>query len=146
MLEIGHMLGSDVMRGRPILLSLGLMASTVAAGLTIRFAHLGLPASVAKYGGSMLWALMIYWVVSTVLPALRMLSAAILAGAVTTGVEFFKLYHAPALDAFRVTLPGVLLLGRFFSGWDILAYWIAIAAGAFMDSRIRRRVRGLSTA
>jgi hypothetical protein len=31
----------------------------------------------------------------------------------------------------------MLLLGRFFSVWDILAYWIAIAAGVLLDKRIR---------
>jgi hypothetical protein len=47
------------------------------------------------------------------------------------------LYHSPELDAFRLTLPGILLLGRFFSAWDILAYWSAIAAGVLLDRRIR---------
>ena len=55
----------------------------------------------------------------------------------TTAVEFAKLYHSPALDAFRLTLPGILLLGRFFSVWDMLAYWSAIAAGAWLDRALR---------
>jgi hypothetical protein len=129
------------MRSRPVGLSLVLMALTVAVGLSIRFAHLGLPFSAAKYGGSMLWALTIYWLVSTLLPKLPLTVVALLAGAIATGVEFLKLYHAPRLDAFRLTLPGILLMGRFLSTWDILAYWLAIAAGAVMDAWIRRRVR-----
>jgi hypothetical protein len=42
---------------------------------------------------------------------------------------------APAQGKIR---PDVLLLGRFFSFWDILAYWFAISVGLFVDRRIRR--------
>jgi hypothetical protein len=113
------------------------MAVTMIAGLVIRFAHFGLPPVIVKYGGSMLWALMIYWIVSALLPSVRLSAVALLAAGITTAVEFFKLYHAPAFNAFRLTLPGILLLGRFFSAWDILAYWIAIVVGVVVDRRIR---------
>jgi hypothetical protein len=82
---------------------------------------------------------MVYWIVSTLLPSWRLPAVALLTGALATGVEFVKLYHSPGLDAFRLTLPGVLLLGRVFSGWDIAAYWLAIVAGALVDQRIRQR-------
>ena len=101
------------MRSRPFGLSLVLMLTTVAAGLAIRFVHAGLPPFVMKYGGSMLWALMIYWIVSTLLPSRSVTFVAAIACALATAVEFFKLYHVPGLDAFRVTLPGALLLGCF---------------------------------
>jgi hypothetical protein len=42
------------------------------------------------------------------------------------------------MDAFRLTLPGMILLGRFFSVRDIVAYWVAIGAAAWLDGRIRR--------
>ena len=54
----------SLQRTRPIALSIVLMGSTIIAGLTIRFTPLGLPSPIVKYGGSMLWALMIYWIVS----------------------------------------------------------------------------------
>ena len=101
--------------------------------------RVGLPLFVVKYGGSTLWALMIYWIVSTVFVPRRIPIAALLAGALATAVECVKLYHSPGLDSFRLTLPGALLLGRFFSIRDILAYWLAILVGAFADSGIRRR-------
>jgi hypothetical protein len=126
------------MRSRPIVISIVLMLSTIAAGLAIRFAHLGLPGSVVKYGGSMLWAVMIYWLVSTVLSSWRMTSAVVVAGLIATAVEFLKLYHAPWLDAFRHTLPGIVLLGRIFSFRDIAAYWIAIGLAVVLDSSVRR--------
>jgi hypothetical protein len=126
--------------GRSLLISFVLMASTIVAGLAVRFGHVGLPAFVVKYGGSTMWALMIYWIVSTLLPFWRIRTVALLAGTVATSVEFLKLYHSPGLDACRLTMPGILLLGRFFSVWDILAYWVAILAGAVVDRRLRRPV------
>jgi hypothetical protein len=101
-------------------------------------APLGLPAVVVKYGGSMLWAAMIYWVVSAVCSRWRLASAGLVAGAIATAVEFFKLYHSPGMDAFRLTLPGMILLGRYFSVRDIVAYWVAIGLAAWVDGSIRR--------
>jgi hypothetical protein len=126
------------MTPRPHVRSLALCFATIVAGLTVRLVPLGLPASVVKYGGSTLWALMIYWIVSTLSPTLRLLTAALLSGCIATAVEFFKLYHSPGMDAFRLTLPGMLLLGRYFSVWDIVAYWMAISVGALIDMRMRR--------
>jgi len=123
-------------RSRPIARSIVLMVATMIGGLTIRFIPLGLPALIVKYGGSMLWALMIYWIVSALLPSLRLLIVALISAALTTAVEFFKLHHSPAIDAFRLTIPGILLLGRVFSAWDILAYWLAILIGLLIDHRI----------
>jgi hypothetical protein len=110
---------------------------TIAAGLSIRFAPMGLPAGVVKYGGSILWAVMIYWIVSSTFGSIRLIYLVVLAGVLASAIEVFKLYQSPRMDAFRLTLPGILLLGRYFSFWDILAYWIGIAAAAFLDARLR---------
>ena len=125
------------MRPRPFALSLVLMLVTIAAGLAIRVVELGLPPFIVKYGGSMLWAVMIYWAVSTLLPAWRIPALLALTGAIATGVEFFKLYQSSSVNAFRHTLPGIILLGRIFSVWDIVAYWIAIGAAALVDRCLR---------
>jgi hypothetical protein len=123
---------------RPMLLSIGLVFATIASGLLVRFGPLGLPSFVAKYGGSALWALMIYWIISTLLPNRSLSTSALTAGMIATYVEFLKLHHAPWLDSFRTTLPGILLLGRFFSFRGIVVYWLAIACGALLDRSIRR--------
>jgi hypothetical protein len=128
------------MTPRPLMRSFALFFATIVAGLIVRFAPLGLPAFVVKYGGSMLWAVMIYWSASTLLPTRRLAVVAAIAGLIATAVEFFKLYHSPAMDAFRLTLPGILVLGRYFSVWDIVAYWIAIGAGALLDCGLRRKL------
>ena len=132
-----HLIRLGPVPARPLSLSFLLMAGTVIAGLTARFVPLGLPRFIVKYGGSTLWALMIYWVVSTILPSWRIYSAAVLAATLATAVEFVKLYHAGPLDAFRHSLAGIILLGQFFSVWDLVAYWLAIAIGALVDRRLR---------
>jgi uncharacterized membrane protein len=126
------------MKPRTLKSSLALFLVTVVAGLAVRMAPLGLPAVVVKYGGSMLWAVMIYWIVSAALPRWRLPVVGLIAGAVATAVEFFKLYHSPGMDAFRLTLPGMILLGRFFSVRDIVAYWVAIGLAAWLDGSVRR--------
>jgi hypothetical protein len=130
-----------MMKPRRLTQSLALFVVTVIAGLTFRLAPLGLPAFVVKFAGSTLWAAMVYWVASTLLGRWRLLAVALLSGAIATAVEFFKLYHSPGMDAFRLTLPGMLLLGRYFSVWDIVAYWAAICVGAILDRWIRQMER-----
>jgi len=125
------------MKPRPLTRSLVLLLVTLVAGLLVRLVPLGLPPFFVKYGGSMLWALMIYWIVSAVFARWRLPAVALISGGIAAAVEFLKLYHAPWLDAFRLTLPGILVLGRHFSLWDILAYWIAICLGACIDSLLR---------
>jgi hypothetical protein len=117
-----------------------LAVATVISGLLARFAPLGLPGFVVKYGGSTLWAVMVYWVLVLVWPRSRPLVLASIAGGIALLVELQRLYHAAWLDAIRVSLPGILLLGRFFSVWDIVAYWLAIGAVVLFDELVIRRV------
>lgn len=127
-----------MVRPRPLAISLLLMAITVVAGLAVRFTHLGLPFSLVKYGGSALWAVMIYWVCSTFLPSWPLTWDAAISGILGTAVEFLKLYDPPWLDAVRRTLPGIIILGRVFNWRDIATYWIAISLVAGLDLVLRR--------
>jgi Protein of unknown function (DUF2809) len=114
------------------------VAITLACGLVWRMVPLGLVAVLVKYGGSVLWAIMVYWLVAFFLPKKRPQTLAMVAGFVAAAVECFKLYHSPGLNAFRHTLAGQLLLGRVFSLRDIVAYWLAIAVTACFDSRTNK--------
>jgi hypothetical protein len=113
--------------------------ATVALGLVIRFVHVGMPWVVVKYGGSMLWAVMIFWIFSALIPQWPLVRVALMSGILATAVEFFKLYRSPGMDAFRLTQAGKLMLGQVFSGWDIAAYWVAIACGAALEAGFSRR-------
>jgi hypothetical protein len=59
--------------------------------------------------------------------------SALIAGSIAVGVELFRLVHTPWLDAFRLTIPGALLLGRIFSASNMLAYGVGIVLGIWLD-------------
>lgn len=119
-------------------LTAALLLLTCVLGLGLRFARLGLPFVLTKYGGSMLWALAIYWLLSAFGRSVP--RAGLWAFALAAAVECGKLLCWPPLDAFRRTLTGRLLLGRVFSFRDLLAYAVAIACGLWLDLRLRRTV------
>ncbi len=110
-----------------------LLLITVPVGLAWRMAPLGLSPFWFKYGGSALWAMALYWLIAVCLPRLSAAGLACLAGVVAAVVEFSRLWHVASVDAFRLTLAGRLLLGRYFSLKNIAAYWLAIALAAFLD-------------
>jgi hypothetical protein len=114
-------------------------AIIIAAGLVVRRAPLHLPEVATKFGGSILWAAMVYAILVAIFPIRRPLEIAVAAALLALAVELFKLVHTPALDAFRLTLAGQLLLGRIFSYVDILAYWATIIACAALDNSHRKR-------
>jgi hypothetical protein len=118
---------------------LAIAALTLVIGLVWRFVPTGMPLGLYKYGGSVLWAAMIYWLEAFAAPHTRPARLALIAAAIATTVELFKLVHTPALDAFRLSFAGKVILGRFFYYSDFLAYYLAIAAAAFTDTRLRRR-------
>lgn len=93
---------------------------------------LGLSAFVVKYGGSVLWAMMVFFLVAIAASHSPRLSVALIAALIAVAVELFRLVHAPWLDAFRLTLPRALLLGRIFSAWNMLVYGTGIALAAWL--------------
>jgi hypothetical protein len=115
-------------------------AVAVIAGASLRLFGYGsgLPYVLVKYGGSVIWGAMVFFVVAFVLGRrdVRLVALAAIVAAVAS--EFFRLYHTPDLDAFRLTLAGQLLLGRIFSLWNILAYAIGIGLAAVMEIWLSR--------
>ncbi|RXT39056.1 DUF2809 domain-containing protein [Bradyrhizobium betae] len=112
----------------------------IASGLGLRWYGfpLGLPAFVVKYGGSLLWATMVFLLVGVLLPRLSRAQIAAIAMAIAVVVELSRLVHTPWLDAFRLTTAGALLLGRIFSLWNLVAYAVGIAFGVWLDDRVAR--------
>jgi hypothetical protein len=112
-----------------------LCLAIIVAGLALRgFGFgLGLPAIFVKYGGSMLWGAMVFFLVAIAAPTLSHRSIALMSASIAICVELFRLVHAPWLDAFRLTTAGALLLGRIFSPWNMLAYGAGIVAGMLLD-------------
>jgi hypothetical protein len=79
---------------------------------------------------------------AVVRPQAKPVRLAVIATAIATAVELFKLVHTPALDAFRLTFAGKVLLGRFFYWSDFVAYYLAILAATVMDGWMRGRNSG----
>ena len=121
--------------GSRVIVRLCLFLSIIICGLALRRfgLGLGLPAVIVKYGGSLLWGAMVFFLVAMMVPSLSRRNIALISAAIAVGVELFRLLHAPWLDAFRLTLPGALLLGRIFSPWDILAYGAGIVLAIGLD-------------
>ena len=125
---------------RRSLIRAALALAVIVAGLSLRGYGfpLGLPAFVVKYGGSLLWATMVFLLVGALAPRLSRTQIAAIAAAIAIVVEFSRLVHTPWLDAFRPTTAGALLMGRIFSLWNLVAYLIGIVAGVWLDSRVAR--------
>lgn len=116
-----------------------LLLITVPLGLVWRMAPLGLSPFSFKYGGSVLWAMALYWLIATCQPKLGSGTRATVAAAIATALEFSRLWHTSIMDAFRMTLAGRILLGRYFSLKNIAAYWLAIGLTALLDEWVMRR-------
>ena len=116
-----------------------LLLVTIPVGLAWRMVPLGLSPFLFKYGGSVLWAVALYWLVAACLPRLGSAALAGIAAILAAVLEFSRLWHTPAMDAFRITLAGRLLLGRYFSPKNIAAYWLGIGLAALGDRWLRQR-------
>jgi Protein of unknown function (DUF2809) len=131
---------------RRSLATLAITLTVIPIGIAVRYAPLHLPWFFYKYLGSFLWAVALYWFVATLLPRLYPAALAILSALAAVAVEFSRLVPEPAIDAFRLTLPGQLILGRFFSFRNIIAYLLAIAMSALLDHRLhpgRRKIQSV---
>jgi hypothetical protein len=115
------------------------LAIIIAGLLLRRFGPgLGLPFIIVKYGGSLLWGTMVYALLAVIAMRRPAAQLAGLAALIALSVELFRLYHTPWLDAFRLTTPGALLLGRVFSPWNLVAYGVGIGLGWGADRLLGR--------
>ncbi len=110
----------------------------IGIGLVWRLVPLGLSGLALKYGGSVLWAAMIYCPCAALRPrgsiAGSIAATALIASLVALVTEeASRLFHSPWLDAFRLTLPGALLLERGFSLWDLVADAVGIGVAALCE-------------
>ena len=121
---------------RRSLTSFALLLLTIPIGLAVRFLPLGLPWFLYKYLGSTLWAIALYWLLATLLLKVRPLILASLAITIATLLELSRLIAITPIDAFRETVAGKILLGRYFSLKNIAAYLLAIAFTAILDNSL----------
>jgi hypothetical protein len=128
-------------RGAALAVRASLCLGIIACGLALRRFGLGLPSIVVKYGGSILWGTMVFFLIAILAPHWSRWRIAAISAVIAVGVELFRLVHTPWLDAFRLTIAGALLLGRIFSPWDMLAYGAGIGFGIVLDRFARSDFR-----
>lgn len=114
----------------------GLVAAAIALGLGSRAIAGALPWWLAKNAGDGLYATMVLFGAGFAWPRMRTRTAAAIAFAWSTAIEFSQALHAPWLDAIRETLPGRLVLGQGFHWSDLACYAVGVALGAAVDVAI----------
>ena len=112
----------------------------IAAGLASRCSLAGhLPAFLATYAGDTLWALAVFLVLGFMFPRLRPGAVALLALALSFGVELSQLYQAEWINAIRHTRIGALTLGFGFRWSDLLCYTAGCALGLAGEALAAKR-------
>lgn len=118
---------------------LGLALAVIAPGLLLRVPGWRLPLADHHYGGGVLWGALLFLLVAALRPARWGLRGCLIATATEAAlIETSRLFHTDALDAFRTTLPGQLLLGNIFSAWNVGAYAVSIGAAARLAVSLHR--------
>lgn len=124
---------------RTRLLYLAAAAIVIAVGLASRKVEGLFPSFLGKYPGDALWALMAFFLIGALRPALSICRTAVFALAVCFAVEFGQLYQAPWIRAVRANPLGHLVLGSRFHSPDLVAYAVGVASGAIVVSLFSRR-------
>jgi len=108
---------------------------TIATGLFVRLKKQWFPDIVNLYLGDILYAFMMYYIVSFCQLSKHINKRMVLALLICFAIEIFQLYQAEWIIAVRQTLPGRITLGSGFLWSDLLAYCIGITA-AFIFEKI----------
>ena len=116
-----------------------LAVGTIVLGLAVHGRGGALSPVVRDVLGDALWAAMAAWLIAAAAPAHRLAWRAAAAVALCFAVEFSQLVHFPALDAFRRTTAGHLLLGSGFDRRDFAAYAAGVLAAVLLELAIERR-------
>ena len=121
--------------------SLLLLIGTVTLGLASRRFPAVLPPFVVAYAGDVLWASMVFWVLTLLQPNGEGRHLAAIAFAIAVAVEFSQRYHAPWIEALRASPVGALALGQGFLWSDIVCYLLGAMLAAAIDWTLRTRRR-----
>lgn len=100
----------------------------------------GLPKIIELYSGDILWALMVFLMISFVFNRKSVTFITIVSICFSYGIELSQLYHAPWIDAIRNTTLGGLILGFGFLWRDLVCYTIGIIIGIIIDIMININV------
>lgn len=99
---------------------------TICTGLFVRLKKQWFPDVINLYLGDILYAFMMFYIVSFFAVNKSRNTRAIIALIICYCIEASQLYQADWINAVRQTLPGKLVLGSGFLWSDILAYTIGV--------------------
>jgi hypothetical protein len=112
---------------------------TIVAGLIVHLHGTGLRPDVRDVAGDALWAVMVFWWVSALLPQASRWQRALLALGACWFVELTQLISLPWLNAIRATRAGHLVLGSGFDRRDFAAYGVGILAAFAAETLVHSR-------
>lgn len=97
-----------------------------------------LPEIISLYSGDILWALMVFLIISFIFNKKSTIFTISWAIIFSYSIEISQLYHAPWIDAIRNTTLGSLILGFGFLWSDLVCYTIGILIGIVIDIIINK--------
>lgn len=119
------------------LLYLILIIIVIILGLLSRKIE-NLPEIISLYSGDILWALMVFLIISFIFNKKSTIFTISWAIIFSYSIEISQLYHAPWIDAIRNTTLGSLILGFGFLWSDLVCYTIGILIGIVIDVIINK--------
>ena len=127
---------------RTRLIYIALAFGTIVIGLLVHVAGAPLGAITRDVLGDALWASMIVWLISALVPRAGLAVRSAIAYLICVAVEVSQLYHAPSLDAIRETRLGSLVLGSGFDVRDLASYALGVLAATVLSTLLERgRIR-----
>lgn len=118
-----------------------LLGATILLGLATRSWPTAFPTPIARYGGDVLWAAMVVWILALLRPAATPRALGLLALSIAMMIEVSQLYQAPWINAVRATQVGALALGHGFLWSDVLCYALGVTLAVAVDASISRQAR-----
>ncbi len=113
-----------------------LALSTIGVGLAVHWWGGVLPVDARDVLGDALWAMMIAWWIGAAFPRARLQRRGLAALALCWMVEAGQLYRAPAVQQWRGTALGHLVLGSDFDARDLLAYTLGVLAALLLERQL----------
>ena len=117
---------------------------TIGGGLASRTLLRSHPSIATTYGGDVLWAAMMYWLVRLAFPRAAISLAGAVALGIATAVEFGQLCRAEWIVALRATRLGSLALGRGFLWSDLICYATGVTVAIVIDIGMMTHARAKS--
>lgn len=106
---------------------------TICTGLLVRLKKQWFPDVVNLYLGDILYAFMMFYIVSFLIPGKSSWTRGMIALLICFAIELLQLYQAGWINALRQTIPGRLVLGSGFLWSDLLAYFMGVTAALLFD-------------